>query len=73
MQAIQLTSDPKSFNIRLDKKYFDREMLHELLDELRIEYLVSKAEFNEEIEKIGEEIKASWWKENKQRLLKGSK
>ena len=73
MQAIQLTSDSNSFNIRLDKKYFDKEMLYDLLDELRVEYLVNKADFNENIEKLGDEIKSSWWKENKERLLKKDK
>ena len=69
MQAIQLTSDTSSFHIRLDKKYFDKEMLYNLLDELRVEYLVNKAEFSEDIEKIGNDIKSSWWKNNKERLL----
>jgi hypothetical protein len=62
MQAIDLQTTNDKFLISIDKNLVDKEFL--------LEYLVRKADFDESIEDLGEEIKADWWKQNKDRFTK---
>jgi len=73
MEPIQVTSQKDKFLISLDKAYFDKETLYDLLDKFRIEYLAKKVDFDKSIEDLGEEIKSKWWKENKERFLNRNK
>ena len=70
MEAIELKSYKNKYLISLDKSYFDKEILYNLLERLRIEYLAKKISFNKSIEDLGEEIKEEWWKKNKDKFLK---
>jgi hypothetical protein len=55
--------------ISIDKAVFDKEWLLKLLENLRIEELTQKFDFDEDVEDLGEEIKADWWAKNKQRFI----
>ena len=70
MEAIELKSYKNKYLISLDKSYFDKEIIYNLLERLRIEYLAKKISFNKSIEDLGEEIKEEWWKKNKDKFLK---
>ena len=70
MQAIDLQTTNDKFLISIDKDLVDKEFLLNLIEKIRLEYLVRKADFDESIEDLGEEIKADWWAKNKDRLLK---
>ena len=48
---------------------FDKEWLIKLLENLRVEELARKFDFDESIETLGEEIKADWWAKNKNRFI----
>ena len=48
-------------------------MLLKLLNQLRLESLAQHVDLDESVEDLGEEIKASWWQQNKERLLQGAK
>jgi hypothetical protein len=68
-QAISLQDTGERYLISIDKKMVEQEMLLKLLNRLRVEYLTKKADFDDDIEKLGEEIKVSWWANNKDRFL----
>ncbi len=73
MEAIELKSYKNKYLISLDKSYFDKEIIYNLLERLRIEYLAKKISFNKSIEDLGEEIKEEWWKKNKDKFLRKTK
>ena len=70
MQAIDLQTTDDRFLISIDKSLVDKEFLLDLVEKIRLEYLIRKADFDESIEDLGEEIKADWWQKNKDRFIK---
>lgn len=56
--------------ISIDKDLVDKEFVLELVEKIRLESLVRKADFDEDVEEPGEEIKAVWWEKNKDRFIK---
>jgi hypothetical protein len=70
MQAIDLQTTNDKFLISIDKNSIDKEFLLNLIEKIRLEYLVRKVDFDESIEDLGEEIKADWWQKNKARFIK---
>ena len=69
MKAINLEANDTAYLLSIDKNAIDKEVLLDLIERIRLEYLIKKADFDESIEELGEEIKAEWWAKNKQRLL----
>ena len=69
MTGIQLNTQNDKYLISIDKSMFDKEWLVKLLENLRIEELARKFDFDEGIETLGEEIKADWWAKNKNRFI----
>nr|NQU90590.1 hypothetical protein [Bacteroidota bacterium] len=61
------------FLISIDKSIFDQETILGLLNRLRMEYLIKKADLGDDIEQLGEEIKTDWWKKNKGRFIEPEK
>jgi len=57
--------------ITVDLSFMNIESLNRLFERLRIEELIQKADFSDEITEIGTEIKQSWWQRNRERYLKG--
>ena len=72
MQAINVETTADRFLISIDKNLVTKEMLLRLLNQLRQESLAQRVDFDESIEDLGEEIKDSWWQQNKERLLQGA-
>ena len=72
-QAISLQDTGERYLISIDKTMVGQEMLLKLLNRLRVEYLTKKADFDDDIENLGEEIKTSWWENNRDRLLNPAK
>lgn len=69
MQAIDLQTTKDKFLISIDKDSVDKEFLLGLIGKIRLETLVRKADFDERVEDLGEEIKADWWEKNKDRFI----
>jgi hypothetical protein len=69
MTGIQLNTQNDKYLISIDKSMFDKEWLVKLLENLRIQELARKFDFDESIETLGEEIKADWWEKNKKRFI----
>jgi hypothetical protein len=72
MNPITLDSSGERFLISVDKSFMDKAFLVELVERIRIEYLAQKINFDDELQDLGEEIKQSWWTENKERFIKPS-
>ena len=69
MEALQIENTQESLKITFDKSFFKSDYLLDLLTQIRTEYLVQQADFDESIEDLGEEIKRDWWSKNKQQLV----
>ena len=57
--------------ITVDLSFVNIESLNRLFERLRIEQLIQKADFDDQITDIGREIKQGWWQENRDSYLKG--
>ena len=71
MEAVEVTSLKDRVVISIDKSLVSKEYLLNLLDRLQLENLLKKADFDEKVLDISEEIKSNWWKENKDQFLNG--
>ncbi len=73
MEAIEVKSTDDKVIITIDKEAVDIDFLANLLNKFRVEQLIQKANFDEEILKLSKEIKQKWWKRNKNQFLEESK
>lgn len=71
MEAIQIQSAESTIQITVDKKMVNMDFLVDLMEQLRIEYLAKTVDFSEDIIRIGDEIKKTWWQKNKEDFLQG--
>ena len=69
MTSIQLDTSSDKYLISIDKKAFDKTWLAKLIERLRMEELAQQFDFDEQIEDIGEQMKADWWNKNKYRFI----
>ena len=69
-QTIELETTKERYIISVDKNAVNQDTIHDLINRLRLEYLLEKADFQEDINSIGDEIKANWWQKNKEDILK---
>lgn len=69
MEAVTLETQNDRFLISIDRNYVDQDFLIRLIERIKLEHLVQKADFDESIEALGEKIKSDWWATNKDRLL----
>ena len=71
MQAISISRNKKELTIKIDTEKVSPEFSSNLLKRLRLEELSLKVDFDAKaLEAFGKEIKGSWWKKNKEWLLK---
>jgi hypothetical protein len=57
--------------IKVNLSFINIESLNRLFERLRIEELIQKADFSDEVTEIGREIKQNWWRKNREEYLKG--
>jgi len=57
--------------ITIDLSFMDMESLNRIFERLQTERLIQKANFSEDVEDIGTEIKETWWQKNREQYLKG--
>ena len=69
MNTIALETTADRYIISVDKLVIKKETIDALIDRIRLEYLAEKIDFQDDIEELGEKIKATWWKNNKARIL----
>ncbi len=74
MGAISIQEQGEQIIIKLQKADISVALIERLLQQLRLQYLLGKAEFDEEaLFKLTEEIKAEWWLKNGEAFLEGVK
>ena len=69
VQPVTVDTSDSQFIISIDKDFLDKKALLDLIYYLRTESLARKVDFDEDIEALGKEIKAEWWKKNKDRFI----
>jgi hypothetical protein len=69
MTSIKLDTQNDKYLISIDKSAFDKAWIVRFLENLRMEELAHQLNFGDEIEEIGDEIKANWWAKNKHRFI----
>ena len=69
MQSVQIKSTKDHLLICIDKKLMGQEELLRVFDYFQVEKLAQKAQLNDEISEVGEQMKADWWEKNKDWFL----
>lgn len=69
MQVFDVQSKENKIIITIDRSSVAINFLESFLDRLRVEQIVQKAEFSEDILVEAENIKHEWWRKNKDRFL----
>lgn len=69
MQVFDVQSKEDKIIITIDRSSVAINFLESFLDRLRVEQIVQKAEFSEDILVEAENIKHEWWRKNKDSFL----
>jgi hypothetical protein len=69
MDGLEINSQENKLIISMDKNLFSFQTLNHVVDYLKLEALLNKANFSEEILEVGEQIKKDWWEKNKNTYL----
>jgi len=73
MKGLNIQSESDQIIITISKNKFDENYLLKMIERMNIEYLAKKADFDERVLDIAEEINENWWKENGSNFLKNVK
>ena len=73
MKGLNIQSESDQIIITISKNKFDENYLLKMIERMNIEYLAKKADFDERVLDIAEEINENWWKENERNFLKNVK
>ena len=71
MQDFTIQSHGDQIVITIDRSLMSLEALNRLFERLRVEQLVKKANFSDDVIEIGTEIKRDWWRKNREQYLEG--
>ncbi|OQX01529.1 MAG: hypothetical protein BWK80_59750 [Desulfobacteraceae bacterium IS3] len=71
MSSFSIKSVGNQAVITVDLSLINIESLNRLFERLRIEELIQKAKFSDEVTEIGTDIKKSWWEKNREHYLEG--
>jgi hypothetical protein len=71
MENFSIRSVGNQAVITVDLSFMNIESLNRVFERLRTEQLIQKANFSDEINEIGPEIKRTWWQKNRKQYLKG--
>lgn len=69
MEVFDIKSTKDKFIITVDRSAVDARFLTNFVKRLRVEQLIRKANFDDDILELAEKIKRDWWKKNKKRFL----
>jgi len=64
MKSILVDTLEDRFVVSIDKKMINKDQLLQFVDNLRIEFIANQANFEADIEIVGEELKQVWWDKN---------
>ncbi len=69
MKAITVDTLEDRFVISVDRSLIQKDSLLQFVENLRVEILARRVNFDDQLEKLDEEIKQSWWEDNKDRFI----
>lgn len=70
-QDFQIENLEDKYILTIKKNAVNQNFFIELMDRIRIEYLIEKADLSTDfIQKLSTEIKHNWWKQNKTMIMK---
>ncbi len=69
MESLTIRSTENKVIITIDKSSVDDDFLDGLFNRLTTEQLLKKADFDEDVLKLSEEIKKDWWIKNKNNFI----
>ena len=69
MLAIEIQNQPDRFVISIAKNAMDKDALLHLLQNLQLEQLAQKIDFDDSLLELGNEINTGWWQTNKHRFI----
>ena len=69
MTGLSVENTDSQLILSIDKSNFSESVLLKVMEIARLEYLVAKAEFDEAVLQIDEEMKENWWKNNKGEII----
>lgn len=70
MENFSIQSVGNQAVIKVDLSFMNIESLNRIFERLRTEQLIQKANFSDEINEIGPELKRTWWQKNRNQYLK---
>jgi hypothetical protein len=73
MEGLTIVNTDDKLVLTINKNNFTEEVLSDVYKIARMYYLICKADFDESVLEIGEEIKREWWENNKARFLQPDK
>ncbi|HRI22185.1 MAG TPA: hypothetical protein PLA68_14580 [Panacibacter sp.] len=73
MDGLQIENNSSKLVLSIEKGSFSESVLLKVMKVARLEYLLEKAGFNESLLQLDEEIKESWWQQNKEEILAKAK
>ena len=69
MTGLSVENTDRQLILSIDKSNFSESVLLKVMEIARLEYLVAKAEFDDAVLQIDEEMKENWWKNNKGEII----
>jgi hypothetical protein len=69
MESLTIRSTENKVIITIDKSSVDDDFLDGLFNRLTTEQLLKKADFDEDVLKLSDEIKKDWWIKNKNNFI----
>ena len=70
MTGLTIENTNDKLVLSIDKTNFSEEVLLDVMRITRLEYLIAKADFDESVLEIADEIKRDWWENNKAEILR---
>ena len=69
MTGLSVENTDNKLILSIDKSNFSESVLLKVMEIARLEYLIAKAEFDDAVLQIDEEMKQNWWKNNKGEII----
>ncbi|MEP7318159.1 MAG: hypothetical protein ABI921_05450 [Panacibacter sp.] len=69
MEGLQIENSSSKLILSIDKGSFSEKVLLKVMKVARLEYLLEKAGFDDAVMQLDEELKESWWQQNKDEIL----
>jgi len=68
-EAVQIQNLEDKYVLTINKKAVNQNFIIELLDRIRIEYLIEKAALRKDfIDELSTKVKKKWWEQNKDKI-----